>query len=365
MTLLFFCNVFLIRAEAHPVAQGAMQMMIFPDRLHLRVSVSNEEVLVAASSGETGKTWQYPEALLKHGDYLLAHFYIKVDDNLLIGRGVGVPQRVNNRLVYEFEYPLTSVSPLSLVMRQDVLRELEFAPGKRWEASYIVSIGEHGVVADEGHLLTFAQPISYDTGRKKMAVLQAEHTGIDATYVQLGVLHILSGYDHLLFLGALLLAISGLWELLKVIGAFTLAHTTTLLLVALDVVRLSATIVEPMIAASIVFVAMQNIFWPKQSRGWSRGVVAFVFGLFHGLGFAGGLLDALSGIPTMSTGLAILAFSVGVELGHLLVVLPLFALLWMLRQGRSNGVGIDKKLTQYGSIAVSLLGMVYLLAALK
>ena len=69
-----------------------------------------------------------------------------------------------------------------------------------------------------------------------------------------------------------------------------------------------------MIAASIVFVALQNLFWPQQSRGGARLGVAFFFGLFHGLGFAGGLLDAMEGMAGLTIGLAIFAFSFGIEL---------------------------------------------------
>ena len=98
---------------------------------------------------------------------------------------------------------------------------------------------------------------------------------------------------------------------LKVVTAFTLAHTLTLTLAALNLVRLPERVVEPLIAASIVFVAVQNLFWPRRSRGWIRLGAAFFFGLFHGLGFAGGLLEAMQGmrgavvlLAIMSSGLA-------------------------------------------------------------
>jgi hypothetical protein len=102
-----------------------------------------------------------------------------------------------------------------------------------------------------------------------------------------GVRHILTGYDHLLFIGALVLAANTFWELVKVVTAFTLAHTITLTLAAFDLVHLPQQVIEPLISASIVFVALQNVFWPGRTTGWSRLGVAFFFGLFHGLGFAG------------------------------------------------------------------------------
>ena len=124
-----------------------------------------------------------------------------------------------------------------------------------------------------------------------------------------------------------------LWDLVKVVTAFAIAHTLTLTLSVLNVVHLSSSIVEPMIAASIVFVAMQNVFWPRQSRGNLRLVIAFAFGLFHGLGFAGGLKEAMAGMPGAGLAAALIGFSIGVEIGHQMVVLPLFG---MMAAGRKS-----------------------------
>ena len=146
-------------------------------------------------------------------------------------------------------------------------------------------------------------------------------------YIRHGIMHILSGYDHLLFIAALALAVATFWDLVKVISAFTFAHSLTLTLSVLNVVRLPSNIVEPMIAASIVFVALQNVIVLQRSRGTGRLCVAFFFGLFHGLGFAGGLLSAMEGMAGFAVGLAIVAFSLGVEIGHQMVVLPILGTL--------------------------------------
>ena len=123
-------------------------------------------------------------------------------------------------------------------------------------------------------------------------------------YALHGIEHILTGYDHLLFVTALVLAAGRFWDLVKVVTAFTLAHTITLTLSVLNIVTLRSAIVEPMIAASIICVAVQNIFWPERSTGWARLAIAFSFGLFHGLGFAGGLKDAMTGMPSVALWLA-------------------------------------------------------------
>ncbi|MEI6085878.1 MAG: HupE/UreJ family protein, partial [Verrucomicrobiota bacterium] len=139
-------------------------------------------------------------------------------------------------------------------------------------------------------------------------------------------------------------------------------HTVTLTLSVFNIVRLPSQIVEPMIAGSIVFVALTNVFWPAQSRGKLRLATAFFFGLFHGLGFAGGLLDAMEGLPGMSIGLAIIAFSLGVELGHQLIVLPVFG---VMKLARTRPEPVPLRALRYGSAAISLAGMFYLAAALR
>jgi hydrogenase/urease accessory protein HupE len=131
-------------------------------------------------------------------------------------------------------------------------------------------------------------------------------------WLRLGVEHILSGYDHLLFLFSLLLVSSDLRGLLAVISTFTLAHATTLVLAATGLWALPPSIVEPLIALSIGCVALDNIRAPGRP---ARRAVVFAFGLIHGFGFAGALrelgLDALDNAP------ALLAFNLGVELGQL------------------------------------------------
>ncbi|MCD7098461.1 HupE/UreJ family protein [Stenotrophomonas sp. MMGLT7] len=185
------------------------------------------------------------------------------------------------------------------------------------------------------------------------------------TYFVQGVRHILGGYDHLLFACALVLGAATLRELLKVVTAFVLAHSLTLVLAALDLVHLSARVVEPLIAASIVFVALQNLLWPRTAHGRGRLAVAFGFGLFHGLGFAGGLLELMQHLPHAALVRAILGFSLGVEGGHLLVLLPLFALLQALqRRGGAQAPARLRTVRRLGSAAIAVAGTGYLGLAL-
>ena len=187
------------------------------------------------------------------------------------------------------------------------------------------------------------------------------------TFFWHGVQHILTGYDHLLFVSALALGAATLWDLIKVVTAFTLAHSLTLTLAALNLVHVSGRVVEPLISASIVFVALQNIFWPERARGWSRLGIAFFFGLFHGLGFAGGLLDVMHQMPMGIVILAIIGFSLGVEAGHQMVLLPLFAALVAARRMRADTVASTRfstVLRRLGSAGISVAGVYYLCLAL-
>ena len=140
-------------------------------------------------------------------------------------------------------------------------------------------------------------------------------------YARLGVLHILSGFDHLLFVLALLLLVPSVSTLVQTITAFTLAHSLTLALAVLGVVRVPAAPVEALIAASIVLLAAELArpagAPPTLARRWPWAV-AFLFGLLHGLGFAGALAEV--GLPADQIPLALFGFNVGVEAGQLMFV---------------------------------------------
>jgi hydrogenase/urease accessory protein HupE len=137
-------------------------------------------------------------------------------------------------------------------------------------------------------------------------------------YAVLGVEHILSGFDHLLFVLALLFLVGFNRRLVWTITAFTAAHSVTLALSALGVLTLRSPPVEATIALSIVLVAGEALHrQPTLSRRWPA-LVAFLFGLVHGLGFAGALKEI--GLPQNHLSVALLTFNLGVELGQLLVV---------------------------------------------
>ncbi len=156
---------------------------------------------------------------------------------------------------------------------------------------------------------------------------------VSGTYLKLGIQHILSGIDHLLFVLALMIITRGGWKLVKTVTAFTVAHSVTLTAAALGYVHVPPPPVEAIIALSIVFVAAEIIRGRQGRPGLAARapwVVAFGFGLLHGLGFAGGLSEA--GLPDGHIPLALLFFSIGVETGHFLFIAVVLSLMAVARR---------------------------------
>ncbi len=160
---------------------------------------------------------------------------------------------------------------------------------------------------------------------------QAKVMDVIRSYTLLGIEHILTGIDHLLFVLALLILTHGGWKLVKTVTAFTVSHTLSLTLATLGYVNIPSKPVEAIIALSIVFVATEILRERQGHLGVttrSPWIVALLFGLMHGLGFAGGLSEA--GLPPGHIPSALLFFSIGVESGHFLfigVVLVLMVLI--------------------------------------
>lgn len=149
------------------------------------------------------------------------------------------------------------------------------------------------------------------------------------SFVGLGIQHILTGYDHMLFLLSLLLLGGGLRAWLKVVTAFTVAHSITLSLAVFGVVSVPSRWVESAIALTIVYVAAENL-WRREISG--RWALTFAFGLIHGLGFASALRETQ--LPTANLAAALAGFNVGVELGQLMVVVIAYLALQAIQRQR-------------------------------
>jgi hydrogenase/urease accessory protein HupE len=168
-------------------------------------------------------------------------------------------------------------------------------------------------------------------------------------YLRLGVWHILGGFDHLLFLAGLLIVCRRLRSILTIVTCFTVAHSLTLALAALNVVTLPSRVVEPLIAATIVFVGAENLLRSgdsdKEPRG--RAVLTLAFGLIHGFGFASALREIGLGAGGAPLLLPLFSFNLGVELGQVAVAAVFLPLVWRLRRW--------PPFARYGVRAVSLV----------
>ena len=230
----------------------------------------------------------------------------------------------------------------------------------RQSRNYNQSVYELSFAVDRAslHRLSTAQSYSQPVQQP-----WADTGSVLKTYFVAGIHHILTGYDHLLFISTLVLVAVSLWELVTIISVFTLAHSLTLMLTTLKLVYLPEQIVEPLIATSIIVVALQNVFWPSYTHGRTRLAIIFFFGLFHGLGFAGGLTTVMHELPTNLVLWGIVGFSLGVELGHQFVLLPLFGVLKAVRNSQRNALMPEKfsrSIQRLGSAAIAIVGLYYL-----
>jgi hypothetical protein len=212
--------------------------------------------------------------------------------------------------------------PRSLLLRDELFREL--GRDHHTLANIERPEGREELVFDPDHR---EARIALAGGLPDPAGDEAAESG-PWPYFRMGVEHILTGFDHILFLLALMLRGGRLGSLLGIVTAFTLAHSVTLSLAVLHVASLPSRIVEPLIALSIAYVAFENMFFRRApSRRWA---VSFGFGLVHGFGFAGALLEL--GLPRGSLVEALVFFNVGVEAGQAMILaLLLPGLLWLSR----------------------------------
>jgi hydrogenase/urease accessory protein HupE len=182
--------------------------------------------------------------------------------------------------------------------------------------------------------------ISLADGRTFQSVLRPDSTsfllparqsraGVAASYLSLGIEHLLTGWDHLAFVLGLVLLVAGRRRLLGTITAFTLGHSVTLSLAALGLVRLPPAPLEAAIAASILVLALELSRGRPTVLGRRPWLMAAGFGLLHGLGFAGALAQV--GLPAGEIPLALFSFNAGIELGQIAFVLSLLALAFALR----------------------------------
>lgn len=238
------------------------------------------------------------------------------------------------------------------------------AQGSR--AKHFVSIGEKGSEAN----LTEAQKAGREPAPGQVMIFPGDKP-IDLSepllgpwelapkFFYAGIEHIMTGYDHLCFLIAVVLWATRVWPVVKIVTAFTVSHSVTLTLAALELVNLPSNWVEIAVALSIVYVAIENFFTRKVDGRWKD---TFGFGFIHGFGFASGLIEM--GVPQRAVVPALASFNIGVEVGQIGVVLVVMPLLLAIDKYITKGQRSDR-LVYAISTVIAGFGIYWMLVRLE
>lgn len=220
-----------------------------------------------------------------------------------------------------------------LTLRAPKLAELP--PGHR---EFVIIGGANGVTLVKKLLTaednTMEIPLSAGANVQDNAAGDTAANGATTTFwgfLRLGIEHIWTGYDHLLFLFALLVVCRSFKSIVAIITCFTLAHSTTLALATLNLVNLPSAITEPAIAASIVFVGVENLV-RRGAEPPKRWLLTFAFGLIHGFGFASVLRELGVGENGTSIAMPLFTFNAGVEVGQVTIAAIVLPIVWQLRK---------------------------------
>lgn len=253
---------------------------------------------------------------------------------------------------YASHVPVGSVSPLVIVDEQGRMIGSHLVANGNSAMEFQLAVNPPAIVAATGKSETQNQKSEMDQSLLTLAATNKEPatapipTPSFLEYLKLGIHHIVTGYDHLLFLFGLLVGCKRVGPMLAIITCFTLAHSITLALAAMNVVAISPRIVEPIIAASIIFVGIEN--FRRSDNVKTRCWLALGFGLIHGFGFAGALRETgLGGGSTGSLVSALFSFNLGVELGQLVIAAIFLGVLWQLRR--------FKPVEQYATPVISIM----------
>jgi hydrogenase/urease accessory protein HupE len=229
-------------------------------------------------------------------------------------------QNSNVEVRVDFDPPFFS----SLEIQSKIIRSLPL--GHR---QYLEVQNSRGETIFERLLSASADRATVQMTRTNVSMAALETVGSFTNFLTLGVKHILTGYDHLLFLLGLLVVARGFFSSLSIITSFTVAHSITLAAATFNLAHIPSRIVEPLIAASIVYVGIENLLRGAVPK--ARQLVTFGFGLIHGFGFASVLREMGIGADMEGVALPLLSFNVGVELGQIVLAAVALPIIWKLR----------------------------------
>lgn len=333
--------LFALPAQAHDPFDGSTELQVLDERIEARVTLGYDAAramlhALGVPAGQAGPIARGGEtrALAPGGAARLLRLHAggsELAPQALLA--VGGREEVG----FVLSYPRPATSRLALRATYFDLVE-DMRPG-----TLVVLDARRRLLATA--LLSASTPgaaLALDAAHADGAAGQGAGFG---AFFRLGVEHILTGFDHLLFLCALLVTLRSAGQMLAIVTAFTLAHSITLALAALDVVALPAGLVEPLIALSIIVACVANLL--RREAPGARLWMAGVFGLVHGFGFAGMLRESLGAHAGGELLVPLLSFNLGVEAGQLLVAAAMVGLLVLVRR--------HPAFIRYGAPAISCL----------
>ena len=291
-------------ARAHDPGLSAVNLVLEGERLSAQLSFARSDLQsIAGSSGL--------ESLMRRS------IEVSLDHQQVPPQDVSVWSDDSNTIYSRMSFP--GVEHARLRVRSVLI--LSLARGHR---QYLSLRDRRGTILREqmldGAANVFEVPLAFAvSGSQGSSFVQ---------FLGLGVRHILSGYDHLLFLFGLLLVGVNFRSVAKIITAFTVAHSITLAAATLNLVEFPSRIVEPLIAVSIIYVGLENILSGKLDWRW---LLTFGFGLVHGFGFASVLRELSIGTGAAAV-VPLLSFNLGVELGQMTIAALTLPLIWKLRK---------------------------------
>jgi hydrogenase/urease accessory protein HupE len=322
---------FPVAAVAHDPGLSALELRLSRSEIVADLSIAAADAAALVGSDAD---------VARLGSLLLQAIDLQIDGHQLEGLVDDIASEEGNAIRVRLRYVRTPGSQLAV--RSVVASRL--ARGHR----QLLSIRN-----DDGSLLA-QRMLDANTDAVGDLVLSSSRADTALQFFGLGIHHILGGYDHLLFLGALLLVARGVRDVVTTLTAFTIAHSLTLGLAVTGVVNVPAHIVEPLIAASIVYVGLENLLRQQPPARWK---LTFGFGLIHGFGFAGALRELGIGSSGIAVALPLGSFNLGVEAGQIAVALVALPLLRTLQAQPA----LSTRLTSVCSILVVLAGGYWLI----
>jgi hydrogenase/urease accessory protein HupE len=341
---------------AHPPGLSSADVTVKPEGLDAKITfaVQDIEAFVPMDNDQDAEVTNAERDAAKPGiaTYVANELKIRLDGVEVKAKAPGTVNFDNqNNATVDLQF--TGAPATSIGIESKFLSKL---PAGHKQYVTIKDAGGHEL----GKKMLTQQANALETNLKNSATsveTESHSTSPFIDFLKLGVEHILTGYDHLLFLFSLLVITHSFWPAIKIITFFTIAHSITLALAGLNIVDIPSSIVEPLIAATIVYVGLENIIRGDKVTTKQRCILTFFFGLIHGFGFASVLREM--GISSIETGILVplFSFNLGVELGQITVAAIVLPLIWWFHDKEK----ISRFLVPVGSVLTCIAGGYWLL----